>query len=787
MKKTAGVILRFRVLIIVLTVLVTVGLGIFIPRISVNSDVLSYLPDDDSVAMLFDDVGVRFGGNQTAVIGIKSPDVFTYDELCKIRDITDSVKAIPGIKSALSLTNIIDISEVDSVLTVKQLIDPYEIPDDPAKLDSIRNYVLSKDFYKGFIVSEDCKLTMVAAKIDQEFTEPVDSSLKEEEILPFYWKLYPSDLYDLKYSNDTIHIIYNKAGVSQLLKSKLEKDFAGTELHFGGLSFMTSEISGIIVKDIIVLGPIALLMIMIALFLGFRNFRGVIMPVASVVIAIVWTIGLMMILGFQLSLITSAIPIILIAVGSAYTLHVTNKIQMSVKEGLSYSEAMKEALSYIIIPVLLAAVTTMIGFLSFIYGSYLVMIRDFGIMTAVGVLFSLLLALTFSPAVLSYFPVKKPSSGEIKSGVIDALLKVLFRLTTKHAAVVGIFWVVTVAVMLWGATRLERKVDLLDYFKSDHPSRVSEEVLRKSFGGTVPVYVQVKGNVQSPEVLKTMKSIEDFLKSQPIVTHVQSVASLIEEMNVIMGEGKVIPEDEAKIQNLWFLLDGQEVMDQLVTPTLDYGLVQGVLTTSDSRKMAQLVDSISVFLKTLPQSDQISVVQTGFPSIYKKLDESILNSQKQSMAIAIILVFIFVAVLLRSVGKGLLTVVPIIATLFILFGFLGWSGIPLDVATVLVASVSIGIGIDYAIHFVSMYSFEQKRNTSHLESLQNAFTGSGKSIVINIFSVTLGFLVLRFSDLVPLQRFGLSVAVTMVASGLAALTLMPVFIVMIQKLKHKSK
>jgi hypothetical protein len=284
-----------------------------------------------------------------------------------------------------------------------------------------------------------------------------------------------------------------------------------------------------------------------------------------------------------------------------------------------------------------------------------------------------------------------------------------------------------------------------------------------------------------------MKTIQKFLEKQSVVMHVQSVAVLIEEMNDIMGEGKTIPDQEDKIMNLWFLLDGQEIMDQLVTPDLQCGLVQGIVTTSDSRQMSVLVDSLETFIAGLPLSENVKVSQTGFPSIYKKLDDSILLSQKQSLVFAIILVFIFVAVLFKSLWKGFLTTIPIIVTLSVLFGFMGWTGIPLDVATVLVASVSIGIGIDYAIHMISLFSHEQKTSKNIHDALKNAYSGSGKSIIINVFSVTVGFLVLLFSNLVPLQRFGTLVGVTMIASGLATLTLLPAIIVLADNFKNRIK
>ncbi|PKP19867.1 MAG: hypothetical protein CVU05_10430, partial [Bacteroidetes bacterium HGW-Bacteroidetes-21] len=464
MKKISEKIVRLRIVVIVLVFLITIGLGYFIPRLKVNPDVMSYLPKDDAVAMQFEDVGKRFGGNQTVIVGVKSDDIFTEKTLSLIRDITDSLRVTDGIRSVVSLTNIIDIREVDSVLTVSNLIDEYEIPSEPKDLDSIRQYTMSKDLYNGFIVSADSKMTMIAAKIEQEITETIDTNLTGKALMVYYADKYPGKMYEFEQDADTMKIKINKAAVADQIRDKLRTDFPDAELYFGGLSFMVQDIGDIIMHDIMLLGPIAFLFILMALYLGFRNFRGVFLPVLTVLIAIIWTLGLMAILGYEITLVSNVTPIILLAVGSAYTIHVVNRIGMEERNGGNYKENIVAALKYIIIPVFLAAVTTMIGFLSFIYGSYLTMIRDFGIFTAIGVVFSLILSLSFAPAVISYFPPKKRTKTEDKpeKGIIAAMLMFFYRLSVFRGKWVILAWIILAGVMTFGGFKLERRVDLLD-------------------------------------------------------------------------------------------------------------------------------------------------------------------------------------------------------------------------------------------------------------------------------------------------------------------------------------
>jgi len=179
----------------------------------------------------------------------------------------------------------------------------------------------------------------------------------------------------------------------------------------------------------------------------------------------------------------------------------------------------------------------------------------------------------------------------------------------------------------------------------------------------------------------------------------------------------------------------------------------------------------------------MQILLTGMPSVYVTLNDSLIRSQFSSLSIAILLVVLIVSLMLRSLSKGIYAAIPIVATIIILFGFMGLASITLDIATVLVASVALGMGIDYSIHIITHFSrkFDEVKNLN--EAIKDSIMISGKAIIINVLSVAAGFLVLTFSHIVPIQNFGLLVALSMLGAGVGALTLLPVILILANRAK----
>ena len=733
-------ILKNRWIIIASVIVLTLFFGYQTRFISINSDIVSSLPDDDPAALLFKNIGNQFGGNEMGMIVLESDNVFKNDLLKHVKQITDSLKITHGVSTVTSLTNILDIKSTEEGIEIGKLVDDYNLPESQSQLDSLKSYVFSKEMYKGAIVSEDGTATVIM------FTLLPDA---------------------------------DKQAVAKEIKEKTEALNLPEIIYFGGLPFMVNDVSDLIISDIVWLLPIVFIVIALILYFSFKSLRGVLMPLLTAGIAVIWTIGIMVTAGHELTIILNIVPIILLAVGSAYTIHVINSFNVS--KTTDINQTIIKALGYVIIPVVLAAVTTAIGFVSFVLGAYLTMIRDFGIFTAIGVMVSLILAIFFVPALTSVFSKndnkKTADLTEKKTILSHVILQPLSNLLFKHPKYIFSIWGILMVISIVGMFLIKTSTNMADYFKKDNPTRISEDLMQKKFGGSFPVFVVFDGDVQSPEVLKTMIKTEQFMKQDPNISITQSVADLIEQMNDAMLEGEKIPDDRTKIEQLWFLLDGQDIMPQLVSEDLDRGIIQSKFASVENKEIEAFTKKMQQFIEE-NSNENCKIELTGMPSVYVRLNDSLIKSQFSSLLIALVLVVLIVGLIFRSFSKGIYATIPIIATILVLFGFMGFTGIPLDIATVLVGSIALGIGIDYSIHFISGFNAHLKENGDAEKAIEKTLLSSGKAIIINVTSVAAGFLVLLFSQLVPLQNFGLLVAISMFGSGLGSLTLLPVILIL---------
>ncbi|NPA37680.1 MAG: RND family transporter [Chlorobi bacterium] len=743
-------ILKLRWPVIIIVTGLTLFFGYRAGKLTINSDLISSLPDDDPVAEMYKNIGKEFGGNDMGMVALETKNVFTTEVLQHVKQITDTLLVTPGILTVTSMTNIIDIRSEEWGIEISKLIDEYDLPDTPEELRKLRERVYSKEMYKGAIVSDDGTTTLI-------IYTTLDDADKQQTVIT--------------------------------VKKKVKAMNLPEKLYFAGLPMMMNDVTGLIVSDLSKLIPLAFIVIAIVLFFSFRSVKGVVLPLLTASIAVIWTMGLMQVTGYEITMISNNIPIILFAVGSAYAIHVINRVNMCTEK--DEKQKLVKALAYIIVPVFLAAATTMTGFISFVFGAYLKMIKDFGIFTAVGTFFSLLLSVTFVPALIRTFSLKKssvtPVKDSMKNFITRNILKPVLIILNKHPRNILVVWISLIVLATGGFFLIKRSVNMQNYFRKDNPTRVAEDVMQRKFGGSQPVFVVFEGDMQSPYVLDLMNRTEQYMKKFPEISYTQSIADLIKQMNDVMGEGEKIPESKAKIQDLWFLLDGQDIMPQLVSDDLKKGIIQSRFKSYDSKKMKDFVSYMNKFISS-NSNDKCKISLTGLPSVYVRMDRSLFNSQMSSLAIALVVVLIIVGLILHSFRLGVFATIPIISTISILFGFMGYAGIPLDVATVLVASVALGIGIDYSIHVITHFNHIHHNTGNISRAIEETILTSGKAIFINVLSVAAGFLVLLFSQMAPLQNFGLLVAISMIGSGLGALTLLPVVLLLQkQSLKPENK
>jgi len=872
-KNLASFVLKHRFAVILGTVLLTVFFAVQLTNLKVNSDILSYLPKDDPAVVLFNKIGDQFGGNSLALVALENSNAFSRESLEHIHKLTERFKAVDGVSTVTSLTDVLDIKktpEEGGGIEIGKLIDPNTLPTTEKQFQQLREYTLSKDMYNGRLVSADGTVSLIICRI----REGAD-----------------------------------KAQVARELKELVQSANLPEKIYFGGIPFQLLDVSSIIFKDLKLLVPLVLLLVFITLFLSFGHLRGAIIPLLSVAISTTWTLGLMSLFGVPLTVISDIIPIILIAVGSASSIHVISKYDEDVTRYGNTGEEATLAFSEVGIRVILAAATIIFGFASFIFGSYLTMIRDFGMYTALGVFFSLVVSTMLVPSVLSFISVrdkrKDPQPDNGKTNLSVRLMDRLGGFVLKSEKLIVFSSIVLIVLGGLGLPKVERKVNMVDYFKPESNMRMTEEIMQKKLGGSLPVQILVRGDMQNPFVLKEMRLFEKYLQSISEVHNPQSIADLVAEMNDVMTNDKTVPDSKDKVTNLWFLLEGQSILPQLVNDEKTEGLIQATVSTTDTKTMRGIVESVDKYieqmdtslvvidLNQLPEREKTAVQRyrvgrmaaaiewdarrrnhqvvvsrdsiekhlygqtlspksgsdpagdpsvlsiletvardfpeslrndnnflndvrndiaelrqsivaipeenyqkltllektspervlfhfsaTGMPLIYQHLDDSLLSSQIGSFIYAFILIFILLAFQLRSFVGGIVGLAPIVLTIFVTFGIMGFAEIPLDVATVLVASIALGIGIDYSIHFSVRFKTYFRGSTTVLEALNRTLETTGRAIIINMLAVTIGFLTLLFAELVPLQRFGILVAITMIGSGLGSITFLPALILL---------
>ena len=782
-------IYRYRWPVVITTFLMTLFLSWPIRQLKINADLTSYLPKSDPAVRTMEYIADTYGGNFVAVIALESEDIFKPHILESIRELTFRLQLLDGVNYVTSLTNILDLKKSEEGLEIGRLLSEEDFPVSQARARELRAYVLQKKRFRGRLVSEDGRVTLIVVAIQKD--------VEKNKIM------------------------------AEIEKTVKATSFPG-EVRLAGLPAQLREISRFIISDLKTLSPLVAIVVFLCLFLSFRSFRGVFIPLLAVIVSTIWTLGLMGLLGIPLTIISDAIPVLLLAIGSAYSLHLLKRFDEAPEE------QKVKALAHVSTSVLLAALTTMAGFMSFIFGSYLSAIRQFGFVASCGVFFALILSLTFVPALLFITGSGKKQKGLATSegfGGKKAWGKRLEKWSfgfLRREKITLIIFLLVIAAALAGIPRIERHSKMLDYFEASSEIRQSEDFLEKKIGGSIPISILVRGDIRDPEVLREMKAMEDFLEQNPLIHHPLSIADYLAEMNDLMGEGEKIPDSREKVSNLLFLLEGQEGLDQILHPDKTEAVIQAMIPSLDIGEMKHLVDQIENWIKER-SFKKAQMAFSGSPLVYIHLDQSLIQSQILSLILALALIYLCVLFLVRSAAAALLGMIPIVFTLILIFGFMGYAGIPLDIVTVLVGSVSLGIGIDYALHWINRFRLEAgllgqvkissteevaglnsdaiqpislnsdstssfkprvekvedsapkgesfPENSVLIEAAERTLRSTGRAIFINMITVALGFLVLTFGHLIPLRRFGLLVAITMFSSGLGALTLLPAVIV----------
>lgn len=582
---------------------------------------------------------------------------------------------------------------------------------------------------------------------------------------------------------------------------ELTRRFSGPEeLRLGGVPMVNVYTSNFMNGDLARLLPLALLALLITLYGAFRWAPGVFIPLAVVMIALVWTLGLMELLGRPVTLVVSAMPVILIAIGVADGVHVVGHYRKRVLLTADKGGAIVDTMDDLAAPIVFTSLTDMAGFGSLAVSS-LASIRDFGLFTAFGAFAALVVSLTFVPAALAVLPVPPSTTTATRSP--DRLASILGRWAEHAARRRGPIVIATVAGVIVASLALPRirvGSTMLGYFKETSEIYRSSEMINARFGGTEVLNIVVDTGtpegLKDPATLTLIAALQDTLEARQLVGYTASLADYVKRIHRVMNGGDPsfsrIPRSTERLPGMdrsdlatehggreliaqYLLLyesAGGEDLRQLVDLEYRTANIIAQIRTDQTPLLREIRDVATSFAER-EFDGNIHVTFAGCSNLCIVADDLIIPGQLRSLALAVSLVLVLLIVVLGSVRLGLVALLPLLLTVLGVFALLGATGVSLDAVTALIASIVLGVGIDYSVHLLARYRRLVASGLDTEAAIQRAVTETGPPIVVNSIAVAIGFLVLLSSSFWPIVHIGWIVAVTMILAAALTLTLLP--------------
>ncbi len=746
MKNLANFTIKFRWLIIVLFLTVSFFIGSQIKNATMNSDMMSYLPEDMPSRINKKNIEDVFDGTEMIMLIIKSDDVINASTLKRVKRFSQKIGRIKGIDKVISLFDLKYVRSENGAMLINPAVQM--IPRNDCDIEKIKNELRENEIVYGNVISKDFTTTAVIATIEGGY--------KDEYF------------------------------VGQL--EQLIKEIPGNEeVVIGGTPFSRMHTAKNTIKDLIRLLPLGLLIMLIFLFVCFKQFRGVWLPFVVVLMSIFVALGSISLLGWDFTVITIILPIMLIAVANDYGIHMFSKYQEDNIAGnkLTKKELAKQMLLSLGKPILLAGLTTIVGMLC-LQGHILIPAGQMGVLAAIGIAFALLASLLFIPAVSSLLPKTKPIITKEQNGhklsVVNKMLQSFGTIVSSKPKTVIIVSLVFTLLVSLGIFKVVVNTNPINFYEDNHPVKYSSTIINEKLGGFFPLSIVFKGDIKDPAVLKTIDGIEQQIKQIPEVGNTMSIAQVIRQMSrALNDEGEKaydkIPNDYntvAQYFELYMMSGDPEDFEKMVDFGYEHAMISIRLNNSNTPVMRKVIKKIESIINGQPYVQYVG----GQSEIFSELDIKVVRGQFISLGIALIAVFVLLLIVFRSFKGAFISVIPLILSMLILFGMMGILGIELNLTTALLSSIMIGVGIDYTIHFVWRFKKERKLGVTHQQAAMNTLTTTGRGIVFNALSVMIGFSALLFSSFVPVKFFGFLVVISIFACLVGALLVVPAICVL---------
>ena len=792
------------------TLLFLIGISIFSLYQSKNFNL-----DASSDALLLEgDKDLKFLREINERYGSKDFLVLTYTPVSSFTE-KETILNLQLLKSKIE-----KLSWVDSVITIIDV--PLLKSTDENLMDRLKNYktlaypeidrqrgfeeIINSPIYRNYVISEDGKTSgiVVYLKKDERLSEYINIKEKyynqslEVGLTSEEKKSYKKFLAEYEdYKN--LYNTRNHQNISEI-RDVISKYGENAKIHLGGIPMIADDMMSFIKNDIIVFGIGVFIFIILTLWFIFRNLKWVIMPLLGCATSVIIMIGLLGFLGWKVTVISSNFIALMLILNMAMNIHVTVRFLQFKKEfpQISKVDAILDASKKMMLPILYTVLTTICAFLSLIF-SGIKPIIDFGWMMTLGLIISILVTFLLLPTLLNIF--SSENEINVKDTEKSLVTSVLGTIAKKNKIFIFGTFIFIIVLSIVGITKLEVENSFINYFDKETEIYKGMKKIDDDLGGTTPLNVILKfpkkkqmnetddefaeWDEEEEKDLDKSKywftrdkmdriiKVHDYLESLPEVGKVLSFGSILrvaEDLNKKELQSLEIAVLYSKIP--------EEIKKEIVSPyiSVDKDEARISMRIKDSLKDLRrndLINKINSDLNTKLGLNKSDYKLAGVLILFNNLLQSLFKSQILTLGIVMLGIFIMFYILFRNVTLSLIGVVPNFIAAFFILGIIGLARIPLDMMTITIAAITIGIAVDNSIHYIYRFREEFKKINNYEKTLDRCHSTVGIAILNTSITIVFGFSILILSNFIPTIYFGVFTGIAMLLAMISVLTLLP--------------
>ena len=792
---------KFFIFIIILLSLVSI-LGLPKFQLDASSDTL--LLDNDPDLKVYRENSRKYGSSDFLVIAFTpDKDIFSSETVSLLKKLESNLKNIDGIQNVLSLLDVPLLSYSEQ--SINELADNLvTLSTENVDLVKAKKEFEINEVYRGLLISEDLKT--IAFQMTLEPNDQFQNLISDRYDLLDSKNTLDNEIFsknlenlDLKIDNQKKINLSNEAILINDIRniSNLYKDKG--EIFLGGGAMIAHDTIKMIQQDLFTFGVAVFFMFVLILSLIFRQFRWVVIPLTSAGLSALFTTGLISWLGWKVTVVSANFIALLMIIGISLTVHLVVRYReiTSKFNELSHEDALKKTLSQMFLPCLYTALTTMVAFASLIISDIRPII-DFGLLMVLSISIAFIVSFVFFGSLSSLMGKNlKDTQIDYSSGFTTWINSLVVRFKN----IILLISLLAFIFAFVGINKLSVENKFIDYFKPSTEIYKGLSLIDKKLGGTAPLDIIISApkedinleddfddfddfGIETDEYgywfnsqnLGRLEEIHDYLEGRPEIGKVLSVSSATKLAEIVKGEKlddlelallrKVLPED----------INNQLLSSYISDDDNQVRLSARVIESLDGLNRKNLIEEVKKDLVNNFELSEDQFYLSGISVIYNNLLQSLFQSLIGSLLIVFTAIFLMFIVLFRSFYMALIAMIPNLLSAASVLGIIGWSGIPIDIMTVTVAAISIGIGVDNTIHYVHRFLKEYEQEQNYDLAIKNSHSTIGRAMFYTSLTIVLGFMILVSSNFNPSVFFGIFTSFSMIVAILAALMLLPVLI-----------